>query len=208
MRKHTDEIIRYANSEEGTGVWYKEIAGASKWRLIGYSSWRDNCSYVVDDEWAHLRKALIDGKTLQTSDELTAGGICWSDIPPYFPIEKYEVGTFRVKTEPEFKYPIYKRSAAHGFVVKFTGLTEGEVVVVGRYHYIGYSSLFWEKHTSNTVWEDYNYTEPTYYYRWEKLEDENSILTTPHVTDKFAKGMQYSELGWRRIESSKRTWER
>ncbi len=51
---------------------------------------------------------------------------------------------------------------------------------------------------------------PTYYWQWEKLDkEEESILITPHYTDRMAnkRGYQVND-GWRKIESSKRIWEK
>ena len=50
--------------------------------------------------------------------------------------------------------------------------------------------------------------EPTYYYQWEKLYPKRRIVTSEHLTDETADcdGYKVSE-GWRRIDSSKRTWE-
>ena len=67
---HKKEIIRWASSHNNTQVWYKfkqPIAGNDdKWYLTTYCpSWRSDCHYVVDDEWAEIRKAVIDGKTIQ-----------------------------------------------------------------------------------------------------------------------------------------------
>ena len=48
----------------------------------------------------------------------------------------------------------------------------------------------------------------TYYYQWEKINTNNdSIMTSQSITDERAKETEYSEGGWRRIDSSKRTWE-
>jgi len=59
---HKDEIIRWANSPEGTMVWYKDFG---HWIITDNPSWDSGTLYIVDDEWAELRKAQADGKQLQ-----------------------------------------------------------------------------------------------------------------------------------------------
>jgi len=63
MHKHKDEICRWANSPDGTAVWYK-YRGID-WTLTKNPHWSPDVNYVVYDEWAELRKAQIDGKQLQ-----------------------------------------------------------------------------------------------------------------------------------------------
>ena len=48
--------------------------------------------------------------------------------------------------------------------------------------------------------------EPTYYYKWEKLGD-RCIVVSAFITDEYAKDENFEEEGYRKIESSKRTWE-
>ncbi len=64
-RKLKDEIIRFANSPVGTKIWVKEMGS---WNLVDYARWfedEDDIVYIVDDEFANLRKLEIDGKILQ-----------------------------------------------------------------------------------------------------------------------------------------------
>ena len=60
---HKDEIVRWANSAEGTNVWLKRVNGV--WVIINAPSWDKNYIYIVADEWAELRKAQADGKQLE-----------------------------------------------------------------------------------------------------------------------------------------------
>lgn len=57
---HKDEIVRWANSPEGTKVWYKRLYN-SKWVLCSYASWRSNYTYIVNDRQSEDRKKLADG---------------------------------------------------------------------------------------------------------------------------------------------------
>ena len=62
---HEKEIIRWAKSPNGTGVWYKTVNN-NIWSYMEKSpSWLGHIIYIVDDEWADIRKAAADGKTIQ-----------------------------------------------------------------------------------------------------------------------------------------------
>ena len=65
-REHEKEMIRFAEAPEGTLVW-QFFEDSNKWILV-FPGWDKNNKYVVDDEWAELRKAQIDGKQLQRKD--------------------------------------------------------------------------------------------------------------------------------------------
>ena len=60
-RRHIEEMTRFANSKEGTRVWYKQKTGTN-WYTIAYPTWHKDCLYVVDDEDAELRKKSADSK--------------------------------------------------------------------------------------------------------------------------------------------------
>lgn len=64
MRPHRDEIIRWANNRDAK-VWYRSNHEDGKWVLGKSVSWWQHSVYIVDDEWAELRKAQADGKLLQ-----------------------------------------------------------------------------------------------------------------------------------------------
>ena len=49
--------------------------------------------------------------------------------------------------------------------------------------------------------------EPTYYWRWERLSNDGVIGLTDYITDEYAENNRIVEQGYRKIESSKRTWE-
>ena len=61
--KHKDEIIRWANAKQGTKVWSK--LSNKKWLLVNSAQWNPNNIYIIDDEYAELRKASADGKIIQ-----------------------------------------------------------------------------------------------------------------------------------------------
>ena len=60
-RIHKDEIIRFANSKENTKVWCKQVRdNTCFWSLSNTPLWSGKSSYVVDDEYATVRKFFID----------------------------------------------------------------------------------------------------------------------------------------------------
>lgn len=59
---HEKEINRWSRCSDGTRVWFK---GKGEWSLTIAPSWRPSVIYIVDDEWAKLRKAREDGIQLQ-----------------------------------------------------------------------------------------------------------------------------------------------
>lgn len=61
---HKKEIIRYANSEDGTRVFYKR-KDSDTWRLGNFPSWDHETKYIVDDDSALFRKAILDGYTIE-----------------------------------------------------------------------------------------------------------------------------------------------
>ena len=82
----------------------------------------------------------------------------------------------------KFSYPAYFKSIAYGFVVKFTGLTTGEVVENAEIEYddIGHISTKWIEHTRTDIWEYLpNYKEVT---RWEPQSGEWYVETSGKVS--------------------------
>lgn len=60
-RVHKDEMIRFANSPEGTEVWFRNFSNdKNTWRLIRHASWNKDDGYIVNDANAELRKACIN----------------------------------------------------------------------------------------------------------------------------------------------------
>ncbi|HIP15554.1 MAG TPA: hypothetical protein EYG74_08700, partial [Sulfurimonas autotrophica] len=117
MRKHRDEIKRFADTEIGTKVWYK-AKDRFRWVNTANPTWKEDNEYIVDDEYAELRKESVDtGRPIQMYNPVSSK---W-ETPAFeldfdAPIENY-----RLKPkEEEFKYPIYKKDKGMGFVVKFT----------------------------------------------------------------------------------------
>lgn len=97
--KHRDEIIRWANSEEGTGVWQKDELNDC-WAILTLIPWHKHIIYIVDDQWAELRKYQADGKQLQYKTDIDT----WKDS--IFTLEDNNtlLGRWRIKPEE----PVYE----------------------------------------------------------------------------------------------------
>ncbi len=55
-----DEIIRWANSPDGTKVWKYFPIPNKEWMLVQNPFTDSHSLYIVDDEEAEMRKELID----------------------------------------------------------------------------------------------------------------------------------------------------
>ena len=78
---HKDEIKYWAEHPDETKVWWRGIDDID-WMSSDKPLWTDRHIYIVDDQWAELRKAQADGKQLQfciydewTDSTLTLGEI-------------------------------------------------------------------------------------------------------------------------------------
>ena len=97
--KHKREICYWAKHDEGTRV-FEENLEAGQWTLCESVNWKPDRSYIVDDEWAELRKANADGVAIQM---MRRDGT-WKDLPSdwwkngfYAQVENYYVENYRVK---------------------------------------------------------------------------------------------------------------
>ncbi len=55
---HEKEIQRWATCPDGTKVWWKD--NLRDWLLTANASWNKRDNYIVDDEYAELRKKICD----------------------------------------------------------------------------------------------------------------------------------------------------
>ena len=95
MRKHKNEMIRFANTEKGTAVWFKHKV-INRWKKTYHPFWEEDIIYIVDDEHAELRKESIDtGRKIQVLNPITHK---WET--PSFELE-FGVGTENYRLEPE-----------------------------------------------------------------------------------------------------------
>lgn len=58
------EIERWAKTKDGVRVWRKCRSGG--WTLEAYPKWKPDETYIVNDEYASIRKSAVDGATVQT----------------------------------------------------------------------------------------------------------------------------------------------
>ena len=104
---HKEEIKYWAEHPEGTRVWQKTNDKNSKWELSTFPKWHQTFRYIVDNEWAELRKAQADGEQLEHQ-------ISWNDwendILNYEKIERTLPEYWRIKpSKPVCEYQwIYK----------------------------------------------------------------------------------------------------
>jgi hypothetical protein len=70
-RIHKEEMIRFANSPDGTLVWCK-LPTNTLWCTRDAPIWDKDLVYIIDDEYATLRKQFIDDPTqLQWFDKIS-----------------------------------------------------------------------------------------------------------------------------------------
>ena len=68
-------------------------------------------------------------------------------------------------TEKEkFKYPIYCNLKDSSLVVRFTGLTTGELVIGNNYQKVGEKCNEWIKHTDTNYWQQLDVCENTGFF--------------------------------------------
>ena len=70
---HGEEMKYLAEHKDRTKIWVG--TSGRGWVLKRVVAWRPSATYIVDDEWAELRKAQADGKQLQYH----LNGIEWRD---------------------------------------------------------------------------------------------------------------------------------
>ena len=105
---HEKEIQRWATCPDGTKVWWKD--NLRDWLLTVNASWNKKYNYIVDDEYAELRKAEADGKSIEYNAYYApnSGGV-WSKHLGNItlPVENY-----RIKSDS----PIYLMMNMQNFV--------------------------------------------------------------------------------------------
>ena len=106
--KHKKEIKRWANSPDGTKVWVKIDTKQGWVPLVSPSFIKENV-YIVDDEYATMRKAFMDGVTIQYNncDNHWRDLILDSDVPVAwgYPVENYRIKPEEPKVK---KVPTYQ----------------------------------------------------------------------------------------------------
>lgn len=120
-KKHWRELKRWAEAPNGTEMWHK--TENEKWVLSLFISGSDDSEYIVDDEWAELRKAQADGKQLQYLH-----GSVWTDCElRYVDMKTSKASEWRIK--PEVEFPIYRRHRRNGYIYKFYSEKSGRIMM-------------------------------------------------------------------------------
>ena len=70
----------------------------------------------------------------------------------------------QVTEKEEINYPIYCKNKDTSFVVKFTGLHSGGVVVNSKHYNIGYKSTTYRSHTDTRFWQRLDVCEITGFF--------------------------------------------
>lgn len=129
VKKHINEMERWAKAPDGTRMWFKD-GDDLDWDTTLMPFWAESCIYIVDDEWAELRKAQADGKQLQVYQNM----VKWVDDKlSYSDLETSTPEHWRIK--PEIKFPVYRRSKITGIILKFVDRQIGDVVMSDGKHY-------------------------------------------------------------------------
>ena len=104
--KHKDEICRWANCPDGTKVWIKDEE--TEWYL-GKPIWFAHRKYIVNDAWAEIRKAFVDGKTIEYKDRE-----CWIESiyenVHNFNLSNLDIENYRIKPETIHEWQWYQES--------------------------------------------------------------------------------------------------
>ena len=101
--KHKDEICYWADHPDGTKVWQFEEENVEPWKLLCCTpEWFPHKKYIVDNEWAELRKAQADGKQLERFNEVTS---LWKQKELDFKYIKKDLPKrWRIKPEIVYEY--------------------------------------------------------------------------------------------------------
>lgn len=130
------------------------------------------CNMGLDHLWTeerdyrlHPHNDLIKAYKKGAKIECKHKGDKWRDASSDDIRAWYEEAEYRIKQEPEFTYPIYKKHIGDiGLIVKFLSMTEGEIVENGKTGFIvGQLHNDWWVHTDASVWQDWT---PTRVYEW------------------------------------------
>lgn len=158
-KKYWVLMKKWGESPEGTKIWMK-CCDDCEWGLNNHFNFEPDCVYVIDNEWAELLKAQIDGKQLQFNmrhPDDTDEEDLWIDKELKF-IGEQGIGCgipARWRVKPEAEFPVYRRSKEKGIIVKFTGPKEGEVVMGNNPILpIGHTSTRWVRYDDKSTWEE------------------------------------------------------
>ncbi len=127
---HKKEIEYWAKQPDGTGVWVYNKTEA-KWLLQKIPSFSPSHIWVVDNEWAELRKANAEGKIIQfkndNKDWISVQDDWWNNWF-YSDSRTYSPEDFRVKPKEW-----YERIPPEG-IICWIGEKKAFVKIIKKYH--------------------------------------------------------------------------
>ena len=101
-RIHEKEMIRFAKSPDRTRIWWRTIESRD-WSTSYIPSWAKGYVYIVDDEWAEIRKGDADGIIIQFRNQST--GNWQATIEEIIDYDEDDVAIYRLKpAEPVYEY--------------------------------------------------------------------------------------------------------
>ena len=99
-QKHKKAIQWFYEQPEGTEIWLKNQHG---WMLDSTPTWDLDVTYVINDEYAEFRKAIIDDKQIQAKYKLNScDSITFDDELPFKDYDGNFMGSisyYRIKPE-------------------------------------------------------------------------------------------------------------
>jgi hypothetical protein len=162
--KHKEAIDWFYSQPEGTEILVK---GGCSWTSTIEPAWDVNTKYVINDVYSTFRKALADGKTIESKIDY---GCCGSySVGDSVPWTVDDTGRFVTdlqyyREKQDITYPAYFRELSSDIIVRFDEELKGDqfgTVVEGLEHHV-------QKQTGFTwrCWDTFDYPE-----RWEYLPE-------------------------------------
>ena len=122
---HSDEIHRLADAPQGTKIWYRAKLNGT-WVLSNNYNWQEGCFYIINDEWAEIRKAMIDSKVIEISNKKI-----WSNSlnsVTDMGLDGISIKDYRIK--PDVVEPVYYQyERLYQREIKTVVLTEQEALI-------------------------------------------------------------------------------
>lgn len=109
---HKDEIIRWANSLEGTKIWHNSNG---TWSRVSSVNWKKTTKYIVDDEYAELRMAYADGMEIQIYSKYGSEWKDWKTPDWSLPANAYRIKLYEPKVR---ELTIAELEKMHGYPIK------------------------------------------------------------------------------------------
>jgi hypothetical protein len=98
--KHKEVINWFYSQPEGVEILYKKSTGDT-WYSTELPVWAIDYTYVINDEYSTLRKALADGRTIQRNNSQEDGTPLWQDLQECN--FAYFIDDYRIKPKSTFK---------------------------------------------------------------------------------------------------------